>query len=497
MMLAAGISKTVFTAFVVFCVVVHAGGSFSGDCGKGITWYLDSGTLTVKGKGNMTKACSLTEEQKKSVTSVIIEDGVKSIADSAFREFGIESVTLGESLEDIGYSAFRDNKLTSLTIPNSVKNIGDGAFFENRQLESLKLGESVQFIGLYAFSCDDGWTSCNQLKSLTLPDSVTYVAKGAFSHSQKLESLILSESLREIEEYSFYYCERLTTLTIPDSVVTIGESAFESCTSLKSLSIGNSVTRIGVYAFSKFRVKTLTIPNSVVRIGEGAFAENPILKSLTISDSVEFIGELAFAYTGVKHVTFGKSLRTISNGAFFGTNLTSVLIPKSVTYIGDGCNYNGAARVGAFSSCMSLARIDVEEGNEAYYSIDGVLFEKDEYTDYRQSLLRYPEGKMDKDYIIPDGTAHIERFAFKESLFLENVTIPSSVYIVYGEAFADCPKLQSVAYLGFSDPRWQGSDYFKNCPELSHVCVPKDYESKTFLEEENLSPLSACGIVEH
>jgi hypothetical protein len=48
----------------------------------------------------------------------------------------------------------------------------------------------------------------------------------------------------------FNYCSNLKSITIPNSVTTIGDSAFSSCSSLMSVSIPNFVTTIGNYAFS-------------------------------------------------------------------------------------------------------------------------------------------------------------------------------------------------------------------------------------------------------
>ena len=89
--------------------------------------------------------------------------------------------------------------------------------------------------------------SHNQLTSVTIPDSVTYL-KGFFDN-------------------------QLTNIIIPDSVTTIDNSAFYK-NQITSVVFGNSITTIRDFAFSYNQLTNIIIPDSVTTIDGCAFSFN-------------------------------------------------------------------------------------------------------------------------------------------------------------------------------------------------------------------------------
>ena len=137
------------------------------------------------------------------------------------------------------------------------------------------------------------------------------------------------------------------------------------------------MTSIGCDAFEYCdSLASVTIPNSVTSIDSGAFQYCEALSSVTIPDSVTSIGGYAF---------------------YACTSLTSVTIPDGVTDIG----------YSAFSYCTSLISINVEENNIKYFSVNGVLFNRNQ-----NELMCYPAGKKDKNYEIPKGVTSIAMLHF-------------------------------------------------------------------------------------
>ena len=154
----------------------------------------------------------------------------------------------------------------------------------------------------------------------------------------------------EIGGSAFSYCTTLTSVSIPNSVTLIGGDAFLGCTSLSSITIPNSVTLIGGDAFlGCTSLSSITIPNSVTQIGSGAFS--------------------------------------------YCTSLSAVTIPNSVTQIGSW----------AFYGCTALSAINVDSKNADYCSEDGVLYNK-----AKTELIKYPEGKPDSSFTIPNSVTKLE-----------------------------------------------------------------------------------------
>ena len=215
------------------------------------------------------------------------------------------------------------------------------------------------------------------------------------------------------------------------TVTSIGEWAFENCSGLTSVTIPNSVANICYSAFGRCSgLTSVTIPNSVTNIGCCAFSECTGLTSVTIPNSVTTIEPAAFQFcSGLTSVTIPNSVTSIEEYAFYGcSSLTSVTIPQSVTYI----NLN------PFGNCVNLTYIKVDNKNNYYISVNGVLYNKD-----MSLLICYPAGKTDVSFSIPNSVTSFGT-AFQGCRKLNSVTIPNSVTSIEERAFYDCRRLTSV-----------------------------------------------------
>ena len=361
-------------------------------------------------------------------TYEVDSDGTIIITDC--KEWAKGAITIpseidGKPVASIGNYAFEDcTGLTSITIPDSVTSIGNDAFLD-----------------------------CTGLTSITIPNSVTRIGNNAFNYCTGLTSITIPNSVTSIEDSAFKYCRGLTSITIPNSVTSIGYAAFEHCTGLTSITIPNSVTSISDWAFDG--CTGLTSIN-VANENNYYSSNNGVLFNKKKTELIRYPeGKSQTSYTIPDSVT------SIGYGAFYGcTGLTSITIPDSVTSIGSN----------AFEYCTGLTSINVASGNNCYSDNNGVLFNKK-----KTELIRYPEGKSQTSYTIPDSVTGIGDGAFWDCTGLTSITIPNSVTSIGNWAFFECTGLTSITIPNSVTSIGDGA--FNSCTGLTSITIPDSVTS--------------------
>ena len=126
------------------------------------------------------------------------------------------------------------------------KVIGMGEFKGSKLvIPSTYKGLPVAVIG------QDAFNSNTDIISVFIPDSVTAIEAAAFKWCRSLVSVTFGENSRlsYIDGEAFGQCTALESISIPESVTYIA-SAFIDCSSLTTVYIGNSIKVIGRCAFS-------------------------------------------------------------------------------------------------------------------------------------------------------------------------------------------------------------------------------------------------------
>jgi predicted lipoprotein with Yx(FWY)xxD motif len=403
-----------------------------------------------------------------------------------------ETPVIPWGITEVRAYAFYDSKIRSVEIPASVTVIvhsaREGASFDIPTLTTISVDQ-----GNPAFSSRDGVLFDKAGKILytyprgkaevrySIPAGVTAIGRQAFSESQ-LSSVSIPAGVTAIGGWAFSESQ-LSSVSIPASVTAIGDYAF-SGTQLSSVSIPAGVTAIGSQAFNIQTLTTISvdqgnpafssrdgvlfdkagktlhtyprgkpevrysIPAGVTAIGRQAFYRTQ-LSSVDIPASITAIGDSAFSGTQLSSVDIPASVTAIGDHAFSGTQLSSISIPASVTAIGR-----------LIFDIPTLTAINVDQGNPAFSSRDGVLFDK-----AGKTLHTYPQGKTEVRYSIPASVTAIRDHAFYRTQ-LSSVDIPASVTAIGDFAFSGT-QLSSVSIP--ASVTSIGSFTFSYCENLTRV----------------------------
>ena len=110
------------------------------------------------------------------------------------------------------------NGVEHVIIEEGITSVGNGAFKEQKRLLDIVLPSTVERIGAYSFMKSG-------IKQIICNSGLKTIAEYAFSYSD-LHHIILNQGLENIYSYAFYCCMLEGTIDIPDTVAEIGASAF-------------------------------------------------------------------------------------------------------------------------------------------------------------------------------------------------------------------------------------------------------------------------------
>lgn len=143
----------------------------------------------------------------------------------------------------------------------------------------------------------------------------------------------------------------LRSVTIPDSVTIISSCAFSQCTGLETVKLPSNLEHFGGAVFEGSGITEITLPSSLIGGGYRTFADCKNLKEVFIPKGVMF-NEEVFAYAGLEKITFEEGVEVIADAMFFGTPIKEVVLPQSIKTIGQS----------AFADCANLESIVLNEG---------------------------------------------------------------------------------------------------------------------------------------
>ncbi len=350
-------------------------------------------------------------------------------------------------------------KITYDMLTDELENI-EGLYIQGHTLQQLPEPERLYavFDGWYY---DDTFTQeYNYYTDKFYGEEITLYAKWVNEEDGiPYTYVILDDGTVEIRSYTGHR----RYITIPEKiegriVSSIGEMAFAGQTRLREVTLPSGLKHIGIYAFQNCtNLVGIQIPENVTEIGEGAFAGNIRLSTVafTGNSKLETIGYAAFSDCG---------------------SLQWIELPASLQ------NVDGAA----FSGTTQLYHIGVQQGNTAFQSKDGVLFDISGST-----LVAFPAA-WGSSYTLPAETTRIGPYAFAYAKIktvdlsnvttigdygfvcaeLERVDIPDGMRELGDRVFMMNGKLSAVTFgRGLTEI---SPEAFYGCASLQQVTIPNN-----------------------
>lgn len=344
----------------------------------------------------------------------------------------------------------------------------------------------------------------NFISKTDLTVEVTYCGETCDEYSDEYTGLVTIPEVVEYnnKEYSviaigddaFACCTNLTSIDIPESVTAIGDEAFEGCSNLAPIDVPESVIAVGAWAFNGCRITSITIPENAVDLEEDEcyidedafdgcnvervvfncsgvgpwFARHEELKEVVLGENVIAIVDFAFwNCSGLTSINIPKSVTWIGEKAFWGcSGLTSIVIPEGVTEIGEYAFYECSAL-----TFVSLPKSIVTLENNAFEGCNNIVSVMIDCPDVG---IWFRNISSLKKVTLGENVNRIRDYAFRGCSSLASVNIPKGVTQIGDCVFYLCSSLECVTI---------------DCPYIEDYCLTNEDGIKKIVLSENVKKI--------
>lgn len=252
----------------------------------------------------------------------------------------------------------------------------------------------VGAIDSYAFK------GVQSIRSVVLPETITFIGKEAFCACSNLESVVMNEygddfllkhpMRKSIGGQAFAYNEKLKSVALPKTLESLGPGVFDGCLALSNVSLPLGLWHIDELAFASCRaIDKVAIPASVEKMDDAFGYDTPNLAEIVVDQDNPWYrseGPAVYSLTnralifysrvckndfvyvkhgtrtiqnysfmnckGIGRVELPNSVESIGMGAFACSSLRSISLPETLKVIGSG----------AFAECDALESISIPGG---------------------------------------------------------------------------------------------------------------------------------------
>lgn len=376
----------------------------------------------------------------KSLEQVHFPKGIKEINDQAFAYTGLKEVVLPDGIQYL-YSAFAEcSHLAKAVIPKiSDAEGGIASSFKNCRnlntviMENLPKGFSNAFSG------------CGNLEELQLPaDLKGIVQKEGVIFDSSMQTLLFYPAGKKDKSYQ-----------LPAGIKKVGESAFAGTQHLLSVTMNKDLQIIEEYAFRDARIENIHLNEGLKEICGSAFDGSDILE-LRLPDNCKISSSICMDCKKLRSVKFPANLEKLTFGFQGCSSLRTLHISKKIKKLGGGFYLKG---------CTSLTSITVEQGNQYFTAVNGVLYSKS-----KKTLIAYPPAKKGKKFSVPKTVKKIGANALIDSRFLQEISMKDSVTACGQNAFSGGAALKKVRL----SKNLKKIEYglFSHCRKLQKITIP-------------------------
>lgn len=258
-------------------------------------------------------------------------------------------------------------------------------------------------------------------------------------------------------------------VVIPNAIATIAADAFRDITDVTSV--------------------TFAPDSSVTTIGDAAFELAPgvgpsLLTSITIPSSVTWIGNGAFQDSNLRSIYFqpgGSSLGIDMHAFKEATDLESIVIPSRVNFMGQGVFLNATAlRSVTFAPGLQLTYIP-QSAFDGASSLESIVIPNSIFV-INERAFAHATSLASVTFQPDSSLLTIREDAFLYATSLSSIAIPASVSTIYGYAFMNATALTSVTFGAGSSLGSMGERIFQGTSSLEFIELPEnDYEVSSYI----------------
>ncbi len=369
-------------------------------------------------------------------------------------EADILTYVLPATVETIGELAFYDLPLAALYMPEGLKRIETMAIMRNWWMTGIYSYESST-----AAEDETGFSAVSKLKGvyLSLPDGLEYIGSDALSYNDDGGYLRIPSSIKFIGHHAFF-----DTVEKRDGTLIGYEQVNIAMTEEEFKNVETGSQWIPEYDSGLLDKKVeLVFGAEKIYLEDVTYTEKEdgtleITSVTNISNSKEFSTESAD----------GKAVTSIARHAFkWDTSIETVYIGKDVKEL------TGET----FVHLRALKSFVVDEANENFCAVDGVLYTKD-----MKTLLCCPKNyEITDEFTVPATVEIISRSAFSDCKF-SRIYLPEGLKRIESMAFLKAESLKEIiSYKGAKQYaslpeglEFIGLDAFNYASGLTYLYIP-------------------------